>query len=499
MEFEKAAHRLQQEQSKLRGRNHNNHVSAKAKREADYRKRQHQLMQEQRQRLQAKNDYLRKVWNKHERMLRVRDLAPTGGLYLRATSIHGDGDKIALPPSVLERLTQTIDSQNEVSASPWIFRVGIPNPKYSFPASLTMQNLKIPIDEAMEDDSDDDDDEKNEKTEYLDELSQKYITYAYSTVVEFTQDEGHVGLPASIAAALLDSKRRRTEEIVPSMRTKDPSQMDVISVDPPDEDRTPGHLAWGAFDVPDVELEISLVTLPKGRGCTLVPTMDAIRHGFHQLKDVKLVLEQSLVRTRATLSVGDTVHTWHRGVKFDLEVTEVTPADWQSISCVNTDVEVNIGANEQAEQLETVPMSHENPGKAKNHSLLRINRILDSKTQSNGQVQLGKKLLDATSSNTTKSPFAGKAHVPFRPEPPADQTDGICTIQIRADNGSGRRRFDVNIATVQDVFSFAASLTSLESFQLVTRFPRRILIVQDAILSAAGILPGQELFLVEPL
>lgn len=480
--FDKAAQRLQQEQSKLRGHSHNNHVSVKAKREADYRKRQQQLMKEQRQRLQAKNDYLRKVWNKHEQMLGVRDLTPTGGLYLRATSIHGDGDKIALPPSVLERLTQTIDSQEEFSASPWIFRVGIPNPKYSFPASLAMKNLKVPIDEVMEEDSDDDDDGKSEKTEYLNELSHKYIAYAYSTVVEFTQEEGHVGLPASIAAALLDPKRRHIEaEIVPSMRTKDPSQTGVIGVDP-DEDRTPGHLAWGAFDVPDAHLEISLVRLPKGRGCTLVPTMDAIRHGFHQLKDVKLVLEQSLVRTRATLSVGDTIHTWHRGMKFDLEVTDVTPADWNSISCVNTDVEVNIGANPQAERLGTAPISDGTP------------------TVSNRQVLLGKKLSEATSSNTNKSPpFAEKAPVVLRPEPPVDQTDGVCTIQIRADKESGRRRFDVNNATVQDVFSFAASLTNLESFQLVTRFPRRILIAQDTVLSAAGIQPGQELFLVEPL
>ena len=497
MEFEKAAQRLQQEQSKLRGRNHNNHVSVKAKREADYRKRQQHLMKEQRERQQAKIEYTRKVWNKHERMLGVRELAP-GGLYLRATSIHGDGDKIALPPSVLERLTQTMDSHE--SASPWIFRVGILNPNYSFPASLTMQNLKIPIDDAMEEDSDEDDDGKNEQTEYLDELSHKYIAYAYATVVEFTQDEGHVGLPASIAAALLDPKRRRVAtEIVPSMRTTDPSNVDVISV-APEEDRTPGHLAWGAFDVPVVNLEISLVTLPKGRGCTLVPTMDAIRQGFHQLKDVKLVLEQSLVRTRATLSVGDTVHTWHRGVKFDLKVSEVAPADWHSISCVNTDVEVNIGANEHAEQPETAPTSHEKPSSSNGQSLLKSSSILDSTLMSDGHVILGKKLSEAASIKTTDTPpFAGNPHVVLKPEPPADQTEGICTIQIRADKESGRRRFDVNAATVQDLFSFAASLTNLESFQLVTRFPRRILVAQDAILSAAGIQPGQELFLVEQL
>ena len=50
MEFEKAVQRLQQEQSKLQGRTRNNHVSAKAKREADYRRKQQQLMKEQRER-----------------------------------------------------------------------------------------------------------------------------------------------------------------------------------------------------------------------------------------------------------------------------------------------------------------------------------------------------------------------------------------------------------------------------------------------------------------
>jgi hypothetical protein len=87
----------------------------------------------------------------------------------------------------------------------------------------------------------------------------------------------------------------------------------------------------------------------------------------------------------------------------------------------------------------------------------------------------------------------------LRPEPPAEQIESICTVQIRTDQSTGRRRFDVNVATVRDLFSFASSLTNIKSFQLVTRFPRRVLTIQDAILSVAGIQPGQELFLLEQL
>lgn len=496
MEFDQAVQRLEREQSKLHGRTRSNHVSAKAKREADYRKRQQQLMKEQRERELAKNDYARDVWRKCERSLGVQELAH-GGLHLRATSIHGDGDKIALPPSVLERLTQTMESDG--SSSPWMFRIGIVNPTYTFPASLAMRNLKIPVEDAVADESDEDDDGKKEQTEYLEELSHKYISYSHATVVEFTQDEGHVGLPVSIAAALLNPQRRRVEaDVVPSRRTYDPSQAEDSAMDV-DSERTPGHLAWGCFDVPDVPLEISLVKLPKGTGCTLIPTMDAIRNGFHLLKDVKLVLEQSLVRSRATLSVGDTVHAWYRGQKYDLTVASVTPSHWNSISCVNTDVVVDIGVNNEAEQnnafvppLETTLSQPSGYSLANNSANALTTALIESKVPTNEEGGS----IPTSRFESTVSPLP---ILDLRPEPPADQIESICTVQIRTDQSSGRRRFDVNVATVRDLFSFASSLTNIKTFQLVTRFPRRVLTVQDAILSAAGIQPGQELFLLEQL
>merc|ERR1712151_1187399 len=118
------------------------------------------------------------------------------------------------------------------------------------------------------------------------------------------------------------------------------------------EEKTPGHLAWGEFDVPDLKVEVVLVNLPKGRGCTLVPTKESVLKGFHNLKDMKAVLEQSLIRTRATLSLHDKVHCWHRGKKFDLTVTSLEPNTYNAVSCINTDIEVDFGSLNDDEDFE---------------------------------------------------------------------------------------------------------------------------------------------------
>ena len=291
-------------------------------------------------------------------------------------------------------MTSSTSTENNIG-NPWTFRIGILNPNYTFPASPLVQSLQPPPDDEStshmdiddSDDDDDDDDENdstNNKAAYLDELSYKYLAYVHCTVVEFTQEEGHVGIPQPIASALLkqanssssttESDEKKEAPIVPSTRTVDPAAQalktssedgdddnnneNTMQDDNNDGDQTPGHLAWGAFDIPDVKLEVTKVKLPKGRGCTLVPTKEAIQNNFYGLKDVKLVLEQSLIRSRATLSVGDIVATWHRGVKFDLNVTKVIPSLYNSVTCINTDIEVDIGEVESDEG--TVPNDNMN-------------------------------------------------------------------------------------------------------------------------------------------
>jgi hypothetical protein len=470
MEFEAAARRLARDHSKLKPRDHA--ISQKAKREADYRKQQQERLRLERERRQKQEDYMHSYMTSCDRALGVKSFSPNS---FEPTSIHGDGDKIALPPSVLQHLSEAHIIE---ASSPWTFRVGVLRPDYKFPASPLLQILQEPNDVAIDDESDDEEREQNNKAAYVDELSHKYTSYTYATVVEFTQEEGHVGLPASIAEALL-------VDGVAATRTQDPAGDDdnAIAMDTNhDEEKTPGHLAWGAFDIPGVEVEVTLLKLPKGRRCTLVPTMEAIRNGFHNLKDIKLVLEQSLIRTRATLSVNDRVHTWHRGIKYDLKVASVTPSDYQSVSIINTDMEVDIGINEEFER----EMAKQDPPR---------------KQESKSSFAPGKG--HTLSSSTSAEPKQSQQASPptnLLPEPPLDQTEGICTVQIRAQDGAtGRRRFDVTSAKLQDLFAFAASLVDVDGFRLVTRFPRQVFELTEAstTLADAGIGAGQEMFILE--
>ena len=71
---------------------------------------------------------------------------------------------------------------------------------------------------------------------------------------------------------------------------------------------------------------------------------EAIQQGFYGLKDMKVVLEQSLVQTRAVLSVNDIVHTWHRGVQYNVRVSHVEPEDYGAVVCINTDITVDFAA-----------------------------------------------------------------------------------------------------------------------------------------------------------
>jgi len=483
--FDAAARRLEKDQSKIRGRTrgHGAVISEKAKREAEFSKKEQEKVREERERKQRQQEHLQQYFMSCERGLGVRSLAE-GGLKLQATSIYGDGDKIALPPSLLQQLTNVLGDDG-VFSSPLTFRIGLLNPKYSFPGSSALidMNLAGEYDDAMDDS---DGDENGSMIAYLAELSHKYISYAYGNVVEFTQEEGHIGLPISIASYLLNVE---SDSIVPTTRTKDRAGNDKEKSIDTDDDHTAGHLYWGGFDIPDMPLEISLVKLPKGRKCTLVPTREAVLNGFYNLNDVKLVLEMSLVRSRATLSLNNVIHTWHRGVQYDLTVTKVSPSDYGAISCIDTDIEVDLGTNEEVER---------EIAKAKLVSAASTQLSPPKPVDMTKSLGTGYKL-----SETEPHHLVEPEHMAILPlllpEPPSDQAEDVCTVQISADGKTGRRRLDIKVARVGDLFTFASSMIQRDpkSFRLVTRFPRRTLTFSDQILEEAGIEAGQALFLVE--
>jgi hypothetical protein len=525
MDFSKAADKLSRDQSKLRRRQTTAPaLSAKAKREAELRKKQQERMADERRKKQREAQAVEQLMRRCERNLGVKAVSTalsrkgTGTdstsplrFVLEATSIHGQGDKIALPVSVLEFLTSAGIAMNP--DSPWIFRVAIPNPHYQFPASTLWQQAAVSFLEeedgddvyAMndgDDDDDDDDDDDAMREAFLDELSHKYLAYTHASVVEFTQEEGHVGLPATTAAAL----HEQGSDVVPMHRTVDPAGLTDTDSQAKGQEmekdvettQTPGHLAWGAFDVPHVPVEVSLVQLPKGQACTLCPTTEAIHNGFYNLKDIKLVLEQSLIRSRATLSVNDIVHTWHRGVKYDLRCQSVKPSTYRAVVCINTDITVDFVAPPSSEAKSTYETDRLAASSDQGRTL---GSAQGSDTGGGRQPPKGPTLPGASPSVPTEA-ASSTMEVDLLPEPPVDQKENICTIQIRGDGANGRRRFDIHQATTHDLFLFAGTVVGQPNFRLVSRFPRRIFHceqVDSSTLARAGLSSGQELLMVERL
>lgn len=494
-------------------------VSEKAKRQAEYQRKQAEKKRLERERKKKLEEYQKKYMRQCERTLKTRSLSSsaagpgTASLLLSPTSIYGEGDKIALPPSVLETLTQSAMSSSldqSSAGSPWTFRIGILNPDYQFPSSVLIKTLKPPNedDDFMGDSDDDDDDEVGEMKAFQDELSHKYLAYTHCTVVEFTQDEGHVGIPQMVARALLGRNNTnndgKTTASIPIKRTVDPA---AVSANPDETtqdatspaDQTPGHLAWGAFDIPDLPLEITMVQLPKGKGCTLIPTQEAIQNNFYGLKDVKLVLEQSLIRTRATLSKGDVVCTWHRGVQFDLKVTKIIPSTYDAVTCINTDIEVDIG---EAEMPANNVQTNSSSTTASDKTVEK-----PAASPSSGGFTTGGQVLGGSSTpmETTEPSPEAPMEVDLLPEPPADIKQGVCTVHIQHSQGTGKRRFAVAEATMKDLFAFGdhllASAAQGRAYRLVTRFPRKVWTLDEGnsghSLADAGIAAGQERFMVE--
>ena len=635
MDFELAAQRFARDHQSNRNRNrrrhhdlqnNNNHrragiyrqrgnsvaISAKAQREVALRKQEQERMLKQKRFEQRQRDYWEHCLRQGDRNLHIRSLGgsrtittttsplsssssssvstvltqPSSSLQLKATSIHGEGDKIALPPSVLAYLTSHEDEMGSSSSlsSPWTFRIGILNPHYTFPQSTLLQELQPPPsedddddnnndpDEAMNDNEDDDEAKMTMKFNqaYMDELSHKYLAWTHGTVVEFTQEEGYVGLPSTIASALIAQAQQKATmgggeeeeaKAFPVTRTIDPAAavMTTMTTDAStnqedssnaamiedETEKTPGHLAWGAFDVPNLPIEITWVQLPKGRACTLQPTSEAIQRGFYNLANIKLVLEQSLIRTRAVLSVHDQVHTWHRGVQYNLHVSQVEPADYHAVVCINTDLTVDFEAP-LSPPLSTTTTTAMTTDGTTNHETMTaeaaaahvVPQVKETTTWHNGGVgytlsggrTLNESPLSTTTTTSATAAAAGAAGTTATQQPPLDSLltaeppasdPMVCTVQIR--NSTGRkpiqRRFNVQTDTVQHLFALAAitttgsstssqqeqqednSISVTNTFQLVTRFPRRVLQFDDTrTLEEVGLVAGgQELFLMERL
>jgi UBX domain len=516
---------------------------------------------------------------------------PQRHLTLIPVSIHGNGDKITLPPSILERLLQQQESAvghgNE--SQPWTFRIGIRNPiALANPISNELQiyvqeNFRksdaIDSDEGDDDEDDDDDEDEdamdvdantntvvtrnrhwrkkeflNDMTYYMKELQQhQYISYTHGTVIEFTQEEGYIGIPLTIANALLqpssktnsskstDIERTRAVDpaaaasaVVPilSEKTSDGTTM----INDVDEEKTPGHVAYNAFDVPAVPIEIVLLQLPKGTGMTLRPIIhtDNTTKSFYELQQdqVKYALEQSIQRTRATITLYETLTTWYRGNEYQFLVTKLVVASsnsngtntnvYNAISCLNTDIEIDFEPMDTDDDTTT--------GNKDTTTTTSSNSVVPHHTTKT----TGRRLMDepvtatppaAPQQDHTTTKINHPNHIPrsplvtetmkLAPEPLMEEKNNVITIQFRWSShnriptGSPiQRRFDISTTTIRDLFTFVqqqsihaatTEINTSQQQQLVRRYPRRIFTNNDDSLTLleAGFQIGNELLIVE--
>ncbi|XP_059661103.1 uncharacterized protein LOC132307388 [Cornus florida] len=176
---------------------------------------------------------------------------------LEAVPYQGNGDKIKLPPSCFTDLSE----QGAFDKGPIHFR-------------LTLIHKEVPSDVK-------DDDRQNHKT-------------THAGVLEFTAEEGSVGLPPHVWGNLFPAEAPETSLV-----------------------------------------EIRYVWLPKGAYAKLQPN----EFGFSDIPNHKAVLETSL-RQHATLSQDDVLTVKHGALEYHLRVLELKPSS--SVSVLETDIEVDV-------------------------------------------------------------------------------------------------------------------------------------------------------------
>ncbi|KAF5741422.1 hypothetical protein HS088_TW10G00419 [Tripterygium wilfordii] len=190
---------------------------------------------------------------------------------LEAVSFQGSGDKIKMPPSCFKELSD----QGAFDKGPIYFRLSVVEQEGSSNISAT-------------------------------EMLERKTTH--SGVLEFTAEEGYVGLPPHVWNNLFPIVGGQTSLI-----------------------------------------EVSYVRLPKGTYAKLQP--DVV--GFSDIPNHKAVLETSL-RQHATLSQGELITVNHGVLTYKLQVLELKPSS--SVSVLETDIEVDIVGSDAASERSDQPV-----------------------------------------------------------------------------------------------------------------------------------------------
>jgi hypothetical protein len=321
--------------------------------------------------------------------------------------------------------------------------------------------------------------------------------YRHVGVREFSAPAGKIGLPECVVFTLTGG--RRSEDIYKDVDDKDAdAKGDALQ-------STLGALA------------VKLVKMPK---CTYAK-LQPLHNSFSQVKPVRDMLEENL-RFHSTLSVGDLVTVWYRGVPHALRVCELQPEEFGSL--LDTDVTIDLDVSEEFKNQQDVKSGSSGSSSSSGSNSRVIPQVLAPANagtapvigeaiaattvsgaigaSSNGNV-LGRKEASVESTNdrmdieTSADSVAGK--YTDLPEEPAHGESETLTARLKLSSGGSITRRMRRTEAIGFLFHLAARELSVEvqTVVLTTRFPARTLSSADTDRTFASLdISGQETFFV---
>lgn len=437
--------------SKLRKEQEKRKLDAKKKAEKERRVkeevRKKQLEMEKTIELKRKQDLERQ---QEQLRLEEEERRKTGGIKfqieLKAERIDGEGDKITLPVSYLEILT----SQEITDQGPMLFKIS---------------------------------------------LSSNPSIFTHCGMLEFTADEGTVGLPPKVRRSL--------------------------GIDEEIENENENKL--------EEKVIIKYLRLEKGTFAKVQPK----KGGMTMISEIRAMLEHNM-RKHATLTVGDILTVWHRGKAFDLTVIELKPENF--VTVIDTDLEIDLDIPEdqmQREKKETdelnarghrlsggnnysslVPMFNEqlnnNNGVEESKQSYIDNANMDIDDNDNNYRNSGGYTL--SSSPSLPSPpqpmmeSSSQPMIELPPEPIGEDSNNVISCMVRKPDGNRCTRQFKKTDKMKYLFHFVENSSREQqfhpanSFRLVTRFPRKVFTMeesQDLTFIDSGLSNDQEAFMLE--
>mmetsp|Transcript_21706 Transcript_21706/g.50363 ORF Transcript_21706/g.50363 Transcript_21706/m.50363 type:complete len:418 (+) Transcript_21706:224-1477(+) len=258
------------------------------------------------------------------------------------------------------------------------------------------------------------------------ELTTEHGGKTHAGVLEFTAEDGTVGLPPKVAACLA--------AVTGNDETPEGGYNSRVTA-------TYVRLEKGTFVSLQPRTREFANAMGNVRGSS-VPVYDSAR-GKWVLPGLEGILHSTL-QPLCALTLGDTVQVEHDGSVFDLDVVQLEPA--QAVSLIDTDIQVELTASRE----ELAQMEEQEKARAEaSHRRQRKEEEASARTR--------------------------EAAARLTEEPP-EGAEGAVAIAIRLPDGQRFMRRVLRTSPVQELFDAidAKGLAGGELYQLVASYPRRV-------------------------